>query len=171
MVDSIDRINETDAGLLANLMTADPMPRTWEEGELKAVWRHQLSAPVSFDLGNTDPVLAPKLKTLCSSEGLLLKSFLDLLNHPRPPLELLKMAKDFAKLNRRHPRSPLPREVATALYYACIAAALAKCGTRITRMSNETLEQGLRWILSRDWIDDDTRAVARSAIGALSGAK
>ena len=163
MKDPTDRIDGTDARLLASVPGSDTAERTWSPDDLAAVWRDQLSAPAWLDLGNVDPAFASKLRTLCSSRGLLLKCFGDLLRHPHPPVELLAMVKDLAKQSRRDPRSPLPREVATALYYSCIAVALTKCGTKITRMDNETLAHGLSWVLSRDWVDDDIISIAKMA--------
>lgn len=53
-------------------------------------------------------------------------SFGDLLSHPNPPEELLKATKDFAKTCRLGPHKTLPPEIASALYYASIAAALVR---------------------------------------------
>ena len=41
--------------------------------------------------------------------------------------------------------SPLPGEVASVLYYASIASALARLGRRITRLPDADLRRGLLW--------------------------
>src|SRR5208283_5425908 len=85
---------------LAALMEAGKeRARLWRPDELTAIFRHQMSAPVLVDLGGFDPTTAARLKTLSDAQGLLLKSFSDLFHHPSPPLELLRLAKDFAKAN------------------------------------------------------------------------
>ncbi len=85
-----------------------------------------MSAPILVDLGGYDPATAVRLKNLSDAQSLLLKSFLDLFHHPVPPMELLTLTKDFAKANMDHPDSSLPNEVAAALYYTSIAAALVR---------------------------------------------
>ena len=67
--------------------------------------------------------LAARLRLAAESQGLLLKSFGDLLHHPNPPLELLRLTKDFAKACRLSRSGPLPREIATLLYFASIIVA------------------------------------------------
>jgi hypothetical protein len=46
----------------------------------------------------------------------------------------------------------LPHEIATALYFAAIAKALASHQTRITNMSDQTLQDGLNWAVKQPWI-------------------
>src|SRR5208337_2933814 len=91
---------------LATLMAARrEQGRLWRPDELAAIFRHQLSAPVMLDLGGFDPGAAVKLKVLSEAQGLLLKSFSELFEHPAPPIELLEATKEFAKLNLDHPES------------------------------------------------------------------
>src|SRR5262249_18508201 len=119
---SIDR-RRVDVRLLTRLLELPAPPP--EPGVLL---RRLLSTPVPVDLRVLEPETAEKLRSWADAQGLILKSFGDLLAHPHPLLELLEFVKDFAKENRTDAESPLPREVATVLYYACIAAALARCG-------------------------------------------
>ena len=95
--------------------------------ELRALWRHQLSSPLQFDLSNLERGAGACLRELSAAEGLLLRSLGDLLQHPHPPLELLRFAKDFAKAHEQSPDDLLPAEMARMLYYAAIAAAWARC--------------------------------------------
>jgi hypothetical protein len=92
-------------GLAALMETGAEGARLWRPDELAAIFRHQMSASVLVDLGGFDPGTAVRLKTLSEAQGLLLKSFSDLFHHPSPPIELLKLTKDFAKVNRDHPES------------------------------------------------------------------
>ena len=87
----------------------------------------------------------------------MLKSFGDLFAHPHPLVELLELVKDFAKEHRTDAESPLPREVATVLYYASIAVALVRCGHRITRHDDTTLRQGFQWCIDQAWVDEPVR--------------
>ena len=120
-----------------------------------------------MDLGGFDAATAVRLKVLSDAQGLLLKSFAELFHHPAPPVELLEMTKEFAKLNLDHPESTLPSEIAAALYYTSIASALVKLDTRISQLKDEELERGLKWTSDQAWIDRDVRELLARAIEKL----
>ncbi len=158
-----------DRHQLATLLDleTDNADRLWRDEELGAILRHQMTAPLQVDLINLERGLAVKVRNLAESQGLTLKSFGDLLAHQNPPVELLKVTKDFAKACRMSPRGPLPREIATVLYFATIAAALVRCRRRITGLSDADLADGLRWILARPWLDTPTRALLEEGLALL----
>ena len=153
--------------LAALLAEREEGGRLWRPDELAAVFRHQMSAPVMVDLGGFDPATAVRLKTLSEAQGLLLKSFGELLHHPAPPVELLVLTKDFAKLNLDHSDSTLPSEIAGVLYYASIAAALVRLDTRITQLKDADLRRGLGWTREQPWIDEQTQELVAKAIEKL----
>ena len=172
MTESSRNIYNSDPGRLLEMMDqAATAGRIWTSSELGAILRHQLSAPVEFDLGQVAPQLATKLRTLASSQGLLLKSFADLLHHPDPPLELLDLTRSFSKALMTHPDSPLPREVATVLYYASILIARIRCGKRISGLGDDALKEGLQWALDQSWLDASTRQLFREGLRALAAAQ
>ena len=169
--DSSAALTKSRAKELAALMsTTDDSGPLWRADELAALFRHQMSAPMLMDLGSFDPRTANQLKTLASAQGLLLSSFSDLFNHPSPPLPLLQLVKDFAKANMDHPESGLPREIATAVYYLSIAAALLRLNEQISQLPNADLLRGLRWTLEQKWLDEKTRALLNGAVEKLSAA-
>jgi hypothetical protein len=155
------------AGLLAFLEAAEPGDSGWGSTAPGAVFRHQWAAPLVVDLAGLregGKVMAP----LAQSEGLVLRTFGDLLNHPHPPASLLLLAKEFAKRCLYSPLSAIPHDVARVLYFACIAAALARAGRRISELGDEALTAGMRWAVGRRWINDGARAVLREGIAALA---
>ncbi len=129
--------------------------------------RHLLTAPVPLDLGAVDASLVGRMPTWVEGQRLVPESFGDLLHHPDPLPELLELLKDFAKDNRNDAESPLPREVATVLYYASIAVALTRCGRRITRHDDATLRQGFQWGCDQPWVDEATRGLLHAGLKAL----
>jgi len=155
--------------LAALIHTGDESSPLWGANELAALFHHQMSAPMLMDLGSFDPRTAEQLKTLAAGQGLLLSSFADLFNHPAPPLQLLQMVKDFAKANMDHPESGLPREIATALYYSSIAAALVRLDARISQLPDADLQRGLRKAQEQKWLDAQTKALLAGALKKLSG--
>jgi hypothetical protein len=163
--DSSTAVLKSRAKSLVTLMEAgSENSRLWGPDELAAIFRHQMSAPVLVDLGGFDPGTAVRLKTLSEAQGLLLKSFSDLFHHPSPPIELLKLTKEFAKANMDHPESGLPTEIVSALYYVSIATALVRLDTRISRLKDVGLRRGLLWASDQAWIDEETKALLLNAM-------
>ena len=151
-------IQSADLESLARLVDqASPQQRLWRAEELDAILRHQLSAPVYFDMKNLDQGLARRVEALCKGQGLLLRSFRDLLQHPNPPIELLEITKDFAKALAIQPHSPVPHEIAMMLYFAAITAAMVRCQRRITALGNQELRDNLEWLDGQPWVDAETR--------------
>jgi hypothetical protein len=155
-------------GLAALLNSGAATARLWRADELSAIFRHQLTAPVLVDLGRLEAGTAAQLRSLTDAQGLLLKSFAELFRHPTPPIELLVMTKDFAKLNMGQAESALPTEIATAIYYLSIAAAAVRRGERISQLPDADLRRGYAWVCAQDWIDADTQALLMTASERLA---
>lgn len=161
-------LDTTQPERIANLLSISDTPDgSWSEAELGAVFKHQLSAPVECDLSSLSRQAAQNLRKATASQGLLLKSFGDLLGHPNPPIELLQLTKQFAKASRNDQDSSLPPEIATVLYFASIAAALARCGQRITQLEDDAMRDGFIWCRDQAWMDDGTRELFVEGLNAL----
>jgi hypothetical protein len=168
--DSSAAVFKSRAKKLATLMaTGEERAKLWRPDELAAIFRHQMSAPMLVDLGSFDSRTATKLRTLSEAQGLLLKSFSDLFHHPAPPIELLELIKDFAKANMDHPESGLPDEIAAALYYTSIAAALVRLDACISQLPDADLKRGLRWTMEQAWLDEKTKELLAGALEKVSG--
>jgi hypothetical protein len=145
----------------------------WRPDELGEILKHQLEAPLLFDLGSSSSSSSsaaaasdePGTPGMPGSRGDApgVSSFGELFLHPRPPLQLLRLTKRFAKTSDRRTANPLPEEVATVLYYAAIVAALMRHGERISRVSDATLRQGTDWVLERDWVGGPLRGLFEEA--------
>jgi hypothetical protein len=169
-----DDLHRADPQSLTQMMSAGVGDeRLWAPDELGAILEHQLAAPLECDLSGLDNGLAEWLDEPGEAGDRPLGTFGDLLRHPSPPLRLLELTKEFAKARRSHPRSPLPDEIATVLYFLSIAAAMTRCGTRITRMDDHSLEYGLKWALKQPWLDDSSRGLLEEGLQAIgrSGGK
>jgi hypothetical protein len=167
--DSSSSAFKSHAKELAELMASGwETARLWRPEELAAIFRHQMSAPMLVDLGSFDAPTATRLKTLSDAQGLLLKSFADLINHPAPPVELLTLVKNFAKSNIDHPESGLPGEIASALYYSSIAAALVRLDERISQLPDADLRKGFRWLQGQVWMDEKTKSLLADALKKIS---
>ena len=169
--DSVGAVFKGPPKSLAMLLQAGAEEaRLWRREELGAIFRHQLSAPILVDLGGFSPGAAGRLKALSAGQSLLLKSFADLFHHATPPVELLQLTKDFAKANMDHPDSSLPPQIAAALYYASIAAALVRLDARISQLKDCELRKGLDWARGQEWIDGATKELFDQALEKLSTA-
>jgi len=168
-----DDVHNSDPQSLTQMMSLDAGDeKLWSPEELGAILEHQLSAPLECDLGRLDSGLARRLREVNSAahpEGTRpLKSFRDLLSHPSPPLKLLELTKQFAKACRNNPHGPLPDEIATVLYFSSIAVAMTRCGQRITKMDDRSLEFSLNWALRQPWLDEASRGILQEGRNAIS---
>lgn len=147
----------------------DKLPEPiWAAGELGAVLQHQLAAPLLVDLGTLGRGEAIQLRGLLEQKQLLLRNFHDLIGHPAPPLRILEIMKDFAKLHRNIGRT-LPSDVATVIYYASICLARLRCQKRISSLADNKLAQGLHWALGQSWLDPTIRALFEETLVHLEG--
>lgn len=153
----------TPSSLARLFEISDGHPVEWSESDLPDIFYHQLSASLLNDLRpDANIIQSLGLKGDVKDEPPL-HTFGDLLSHPSPPLALLKLAKDFAKLADDRPDDPLPPTVATTLYLLLIAAALVRCNERITAMSNTELRSALEWLEGHPWLNESMRQLALDA--------
>ena len=156
---------------LAQLLAIDgDRPPAWRHDELSDILQHQLRAPLMFDLGRLGGAGTPhdaggQHPPAGAGPGVGLHCFGDLLYHPSPPVELLVLAKQFAKTADQG--GPLPPQIATFLYYAVIVVALLRHGARISRLSDQTLRDGLRWLSPQPWLDARARGLVAEGLAAL----
>jgi hypothetical protein len=151
--------------------TTDTDQASWSEQDLQAIFGHQWSTPLSVDLGGLDESLAERVKTLATAQGLLLRSFGDLLRHPNPPVALLELSKEFAKRSLYSPCPTIPHDVARVLYFTSIAAALSHCDRKISTLTDAEIATGIRWALSCEWVTDDARTVLESGLAVVQDAE
>jgi hypothetical protein len=157
---------DTDPKHLASLIEDDDIgERIWKPSELAAILRHQLTTPLHVDLAGA----AGPLQEAAEARGLVLKSFGDLLQHPQPPIALLKLMKDFAKACRMGRRGSMPREIAAVIYFVSIIAAMTRCSRRITTLDDHALSAAVEWALGQPWLDETTRAVFSEGAKFLRG--
>lgn len=166
-----DKLNvlDSDPKKLASLIGDDDIgERIWRPDELAAILRHQLTTPLHVDLAGVGGA-AGQLKQAAEARGLVLKSFGDLLQHPQPPVGLLKLMKDFAKACGHSPNSTMPREISSVIYFASIIAAMTRCSRRITRLDNAALLKAVLWALKQPWLEDITRGLFLEGQQFLTG--
>jgi hypothetical protein len=168
-------IHNSDPQSLTQMLSLDAGDeKLWSPEELGAILEHQLSAPLECDLARLDRGLARCLRELNFAahpeSARPLQSFRDLLSHPSPPLRLLELTKQFAKACRNDPQGPLPDEIATVLYFSSIVVAMTRCGQRITKMDDRSLEFSLNWALRQPWLDQATRQILLEGLSSLGPA-
>lgn len=152
-------LQKTRAESLASIMDLANGGELWRQDELAAILRHQLAAPIAFDLSFLDAAPQQNCNALRGNDDPPIASFRDLFNHPRPPMELLQLTKDFSKACRTRSDAPLPDTIATVLYLLCIITARVKWDRRISKLDDRALEQRLQWAMEQPWVDDRTRAI------------
>ncbi len=154
---------ESDTGMqrsaeftgLARMMSLEcETPALWPPSDLSEILSHQLRSSLLFDLekfGSLDPARLAEARELMTDADLT--TFGGILRHPNPPLELLRLIKDFGKAAAARSDGPVPREVGCMLYYAAIVTALSRHGVRLTSMDDADLTKCLVWASRESWID------------------
>jgi len=151
----------TLAGLFAIEQEAAPL---WTPGELSQILHHWLALPVEQWLGLSPKTDLTTISDLRTSVQPPIHSLRSLLEHPAPPINLLRQTKDFAKLCRDQAEHGIPVEVALVIYFACMARALLAHQTTITTMENGPAIAGLQWLESMDFADSSLRTIAHAAL-------
>ena len=145
---------------LAELLAMDPdAPEKWTEEDLAAMWQHLLRTPLSVELGRISTAMEA-IRRWEMVTGLHEATFADLLHHENPPVELLKAVKQFGKSVCGWQRG-FPAEIAQAAYLIAIKVADVRCGERISMLERESLSDGLMWLSSQRWVDEQSRRIAR----------
>ena len=165
-----DSMHDSLTGRLAELLRRPrDVESQWSDDELAEVFRHQLAALVKPEPPHppakavADRVPAGKSQARKAS-GPRPVTFAGLLHGSKPPLEMLRRAKEYAKAACKDPHGALPPDVATALYYGVIAAALVNRGEKLSTLSDQGLFRGLRWMVGQTWLDDATRDLAQRGL-------
>ena len=152
------------------LLLADDHRGDWSAMELRDMLRHQLAAPLHLSLGTLSGEMAHQLRTSQPPLNPLL-TLEQLLHHPAPPSELLKLVKRFAKLCRNDRDNPLPSEIVMLLYYLSIAVAWSRRGERISDLAPASLRRGLKWLTLQEWVTDEARLLLLEAIHKPDGSE
>lgn len=154
-------------GLLRLIELDEHTATAWSPADAAGMFRHQLAAPLEFDLSVED---APGLTTVAALSELPharqagIRTFADLFRHASPPLAVLKVAKDFFKrAARTHPRDSAEQQVAHACYLLSVLVARLRLGKRITHLSDAELRHNLKWALRQEWLGDEMQALLRKA--------
>jgi hypothetical protein len=135
----------------------------WTPDEMKAMWQHQLAAPVDVDLAEVTSVRATILRSSAGLGSFGGKTFGQLFADTAAPIELLELTKEFAKETLKVSEEKQLKEIASALYYASYAAGLLRYGKLIGSMKAEELKPGFKWAQKRSWLDDSTKALIADA--------
>ncbi len=168
MQDPANSVYESSPRSLADLIREVRRSRSAPTSEeLSALLEVVLTRPMEFRADGVTGGQKGGVRLGDAPRELLLKGIGDLLSHPHPPVDLLVMVKEFAKANCQHPDSAIAPEVARVLYFASIAAGLARCGCCMTNLEQSAQLKGLRWLSEQAWVDDGLRALGKEALASL----
>ena len=136
------------------------------DAQLSRLWQEQVEAPIRFESRFLTPEMTAKLVDSAARGLPIPDRFATLFTRADPPVELLEYTKRLAKSVRHRQGTPADK-VATVLYYCAIAAALVRCGRRITELDDAALAFGINWVLEQNWIDTPTRRLFTDASAYL----
>ena len=140
---------------LLRLGTADW--NEWREEDLSAILHAQLHQPLSRLF---HPMLGERTADVLALAGADIQTLDDLLHAATPSMQLLQLAKDYAKSAPRHPHDAVPRDVAKVLYFAAISVA-QRHGHRISSLTPTDVREGIAWACRLPWVDSRTKAALK----------
>jgi hypothetical protein len=143
----------------------------WNPQELQGIWQHQLAAGIETDLSTVISSLAQEFEKSPELKPMRSLTFAELFAHPRPPVILLKLTKEFAKQTMRDADEAQLKEIASALYYASYAAGISHCGERIGSLDEREMKHGFQWAAKQTWLDDKTKALFAEGLHKLPTTK
>ncbi len=159
--------SHAEARRLASLFQAER--ELFSAAELGAMLAHQWASPLSFHWGRLDERLAREAARMTEEERASVRTFGDLLGHPRPPLALLVLVKEFAKQLLKRRETVVPRPLASVLYFTAIAAAQAPKSEKVTDLDEEGVRQGISWALNQAWVGEPCRGILEKGLRAMDG--
>lgn len=158
------QVQHSGAGPLSRLFRAvDSQESNWRAEDLGSMLRHQLDAPLGYDLrlahsSTHDSHRLERQLALAQTKGL--QTFRDLFLTETPPVELLRGVKDFFKQRcGAHPERRPEQQVAYVLYVLSLLCAEHRCRCRITRLSSAELAKAAAWAAAQPWIEPQLREV------------
>jgi hypothetical protein len=169
--DSSQEVFKTSAEALARIMNLDePTAEGWNERDLAAMVRHQMSAPLNFDLTSIE-LKATKAEarnqTLTGAANKRIQSFEELLFHREPALELLRLSKEFFKRRVKDCTKDSPEwQVAYLFYLLSILAAGTRTG-QLSKLAPGEMCRAIRWALDQPWADAKTKELLSQAYQRL----
>jgi hypothetical protein len=168
--DSKAAVRKGTAAQLSQILDLGGRADEWKEQDLPAMLQHQFLAPLDFDLRSQELAggeARSREKTLTGAASIRIETFKDLLTHPAPPLELLKLAKEFFKWRTQACNKDSPEWRIAYLFYLLTLLAAGKHASRLSSLSPKALLKGAKWALEQSWIDAQTRQFILAACERL----
>ena len=167
--ENIHAVDESNPRELACLLSVrGTQEGNWQPAELGDMLRHCLTAPASEylrDLGQSAEFAADS-PSECAAVDMTLG---ELFQCAQPPLGLLIAVKRTARRLMSPGASDMPAEVHRLIYFASIAAAMARHGERISGSSLDVLRVTWEWLAAESYADDGMQRLFATALERLSG--
>jgi hypothetical protein len=172
-IDVSERFRQLKCSQLARLLNVEPgAVDPWGAADLAAMFRHQLAAPVDFDLSSlpaeeaNPETVAMALEQSASGQ---VGTFAALLTHPQPPVDLLRLSKDFFKHRAaQFPKGSPDWQLAYCFYLLTILVG-HQHRIPLSTLTPAELRQAADWALQQSWVDNSARALIERVRAQLAG--
>jgi hypothetical protein len=165
--DASTALRQTNPKGLSKLLALEaPEYSDWSEHDLPAMLRHQFAAPLEFDLGSMelkDRAARNRDETLTAAVNSRIRSFRDLLFHSKPPLDLLKLSKEFFKSRTAACKKDSPDWKLAYLFYLLCLLMAREHSSELSSLSTKDLLKGTKWALGQSWVDQNTQQLILAA--------
>lgn len=163
MKDSLSQLGPDRLALLIRVGLECDLSGEPRDESVAALLRAKLAGELPLDVSLADSlpaVLGLPCEGLRRYRG---HSTAELLSNPRVEVNVLTTLKDYAKELVKRSRSEVTTAVATALYYAAIAAAMVFHEVKITRHGYSHLERSFAALLDKPWLTADLQTLLAGA--------
>jgi hypothetical protein len=143
--------------------------RLWQESDLAGLLSHQLTSVVWVDMAEVGPAHALRAQELCTRLSPPAVTLNDLLHHPKPDPELLRLVSVLAKTRYHSPAPELPRVLALFLHSAAVLVGRYRCETRIAEHTDAELIENAERLAGVRWVDARTKGLLMRAIEHIRG--
>jgi len=138
-----------------------------EEADPAALVKHQLDAPLDFDLSSVRLTKTQQKRagdSITQATRSSINTFRDLFTNPEAPLELLKLSQKFFKQRVASELNASPRQRVFYLFYLLsIAVARIRWGVNISRLTEGEQLHAINSMMKRSWIDGEVRELFADA--------
>lgn len=142
---------------LLHLMLGESEAAPWESADLPAIWTDLLDKSVGVFAETVDPIEALRLVKRGRSANPPITTLRDLLHHANPPPDMMTILATTAQANLANAEPPIPHAISRVINgYSLLSIRWIKAEA-IPEVSDATLWSQLAWMISLNWLDDQTR--------------
>lgn len=136
----------------------------WQLQDLVHLLEHLLLSDLFDEFAQLPDVVEGRATLPFEVEPDSLRTFRDLFTISNPPVPLLKLAKQHAKIQSQKQGGPLPDPIATVMYLASIVCARIRHNESLTQWDDSKVLESIQWALKQPWLTSDLSTLFKDSL-------